>query len=162
VATEDDRPEIKQLAVGALKALGDLSYLMPILTRPGDPVARRAAIAAIRSYIGQGPEAARRVREPLNDEFGAKLGGQAEHMLIGYTPEEAANRDTYPRLVALLSPDQTSIGIRELALDTLKRLTGRDDLGYDPDQPAGKGFEAWNELLRRNELRPLQTRAKAK
>jgi hypothetical protein len=162
VATEDDRPEIKQLAVGALKALGDLSYLMPILTRPGDPVARRAAIAAIRSYIGQGPEAARRVREPLNDEFGAKLGAQAEHLLIGYTPEEAANRDTYPRLVALLSPDQTSIGIRELALDSLKRLTGRDDLGYDPDQPAGKGFEAWNELLRRNELRPLQARPKAK
>ena len=46
------------------------------------------------------------------------------------------------------------MGIRELALDTLKRLTGRDDLGYDPDKPAGKGFDAWNDLLRRNELRP--------
>jgi hypothetical protein len=162
VATEDDRPEIKRLAVEALKALGDLSYLMPILTKPGDPVARRAAITAIRAYMGQGPEAARRVREQLADEFGGKLGAQAEHMLIGYTPEEASNRDTYPRLVALLAPEQSSVGIRELALDTLKRLTGRDDLGYDPDQPAGKGLEAWNDLLRRNELRPLAPRAKAK
>ena len=58
------------------------------------------------------------------------------------------------------------MGIRELALDTLRRLTGRDDLGYDPDKPAGKGFDAWNDLLRRNELRtpnapPRPARAKA-
>jgi hypothetical protein len=160
VATEDERPEVKRLAVGALKALGDLSYLMPIL-KQGDPVARRAALAAIRAYMGQGPEAARRVREQLDEEFGGKLAAQAEHMLIGYTPEEAASRDTYARLVALLAPEQAPAGIRELALDTLKRLTGRDDLGYNPDQPPGKGLDAWNDLLRRNELRPLP-RTKAK
>ena len=44
-AIEDDRPEIKPLAVAALKALGDLSLLMPTLSRPNDPVARRATMA---------------------------------------------------------------------------------------------------------------------
>jgi hypothetical protein len=152
-AIEDDRPEIKPLAVAALKALGDLSLLMPTLSRPDDPVSRRATIGAIRSYMIQGPEASGRVRAALDEEFGADLGGFAQHMLIGFAPDEAARADLYTRLVNLLSPDQSSIGLRELALDTLRRLTGRDNLGYDPDKPAGKGFDAWNDLMRRNELR---------
>jgi hypothetical protein len=152
-AIEDERPEIKPLAVNALKALGDLSLLMPTLSRPNDPVARRATIGAIRSYMVQGPEASGRVRAALDEEFGNDLGGFAQRMLIGFTREEAGKADLYTRLVSLLAPDQDSVGLRELALDSLKRLTGRDDLGYDPDKPAGKGFDAWTDLMRRNELR---------
>ena len=152
-AIEDDRAEIKPMAVAALKALGDLSLLMPTLSRPNDPVARRATIGAIRSYMIQGPEASGRVRAALDEEFGGDLGGFAQHMLIGFAPDEAAKADLYTRLVNLLSPEQESVGLRELALDTLQRLTGRDNLGYDPDKPAGKGFDAWNDLMRRNELR---------
>ncbi len=44
---------------------------------------------------------------------------------------------SYERLVAALGPEQESVGLRELALDTLKQLTGRDDLGYDADHPEG-------------------------
>jgi hypothetical protein len=102
------------------------------------------------------------VRAHLDREFGEDVATLAQKMLIGYSPQEAASRETYAQLVGLLSPDQESVGIRELALDALKRLTGRDNLGYDPDHPGGKGLEAWNELLRRNELRPLSPRAKAK
>ena len=171
-AIDDERPETKNLSVAALKALGDLSLLMPILSRPNDPVARRAAMASIRAYMMQGPDASGRVRAALDEEFGEDLGGVAQHMLIGYTPEEAAKPDLYNRLVGLLAPEQgldgepAPLGIRELALDTLRRLTGRDDLGYDPDKPAGKGFDAWNDLLRRNELRtpiapPRPARTKA-
>ena len=162
-AVEDDRPEVKQLAVSALKAQGELSLLMPILSREGDPVARRRTIEAIRSYMGLGPDAVNRVRGQLDEEFGESVGAVAQRMLVGYSPEEVSKGDIYPKLVALLSADQPSVGIRELALDSLKRLTGRDDLGYDPDHPTGKGLEAWNDLLRRNELRPLAPRpAKAK
>ncbi len=154
-AIDDDRPETKQLAVIALKSLGDLSLLMPILSRENDPVARRATLVAIRAYMMQGPEASGLVRTALDGEFGENLGGLAQHMLIGYTPDEAARPDLYVRLVSLLSPDQPSVGLRELALDTLRRLTGRDDLGYNPDKPGdGKGLDAWNNLLQRNELRP--------
>lgn len=152
-AVDDERPEVKMLVIIALKSLGDLSLVVPNLSRPNDPAARRATITALRAYMAQGPEASARVRAALDEEF-QDLGGFAQHMLIGYTPEEAARPDLYAKLVDLLSPEQASLGIRELALDALKRLTGRDDLGYDPDKPAGRGFDAWRDLLRRNELRP--------
>ncbi len=167
-AIEDEHAETKQLAISALKALGDLSLLMPILSREGDPVARRKTLDAIRSYMSLGPDAAKRVQAQLDEEFGENVGAIAYHMLVGYTPDEVAKGDLYPRLVGLLSSDQPSVGIRELALDTLTRLTGRDNLGYDPDHPSGKGLEAWNDLLHRNELKPLKppavrtTKAKAK
>jgi hypothetical protein len=156
VAIEDERPDIKMLTVQALKGLGDLSMLVPTLARPNDPTARRTTIAAIRDYMTQGPEASDRVRAALVDQFGDRLGGVAYHMLVGFTPDEVAKSDFYPQMVGLLSPDEDAegiIGIRELALDTLKRLTGRDDLGYDPDHPEGKGYDAWNDLMRKNELR---------
>ena len=107
-AIDDERPETKNLSVAALKALGDLSLLMPILSRPNDPVARRAAMASIRAYMIQGPDASGRVRAALDEEFGEDLGGLAQHMLIGYTPEEAAKPDLYNRLVGLLAPSRGS------------------------------------------------------
>ena len=167
-AIEDDRPEMKQLAISALKALGDLSFLMPMLSREGDPEIRRKTIEAIRSYMALGPDAAKAAQEELNEAFGDNVGAIAYHMLVGYSPEEVAKGDISPRLVGLLSPDQPSVGVRELAIQTLERLTGRDNLGYDPDHPSGKGLDAWNDLLRRNELKPLKppalrsTKAKAK
>src|SRR5262249_43220535 len=92
-AIEDERAEIKPLAVAALKALGALSLPMPTLSRPDDPVARRATIGAIRSYMMQGPDASGRVRAALDEEFGADLGGFAHRMLIGFPREEAAKAD---------------------------------------------------------------------
>jgi hypothetical protein len=156
IAIEDERPDIRILTVQALKGLGNIDELITTLSRPNDPTARRATIAAIRDYMTQGPDASGRVRTALEEQFGDKLGGVAYHMLVGYTPDEVAKSDFYSQVVGLLSPDHEAgiIGVRELALDTLKRLTGRDDLGYDPDHPAGKGYDAWNDLLRKNELRP--------
>ena len=147
-AIEDERKEIKDLAIRAMKARGDLSLLMPMLSRENDPAARRLTIDAIRSYMSLGPDAVNRARAQLDEEFGENVGAIAQHMLVGYSPEEVAKGDIYPRLVGLLSQDQPSVGIRELALDTLRRLTGRDDMGYDPDHPMGKGLDAWNDLLR--------------
>jgi hypothetical protein len=161
-ASEDERPEIKQLSITALKALGDLSLLMPILSRKDDPVARKSAMAAIRAYMGLGPEAAGRLRQQLVQEFGDDMAALVEKMLVGFSSEETANPALLGRLVELLSPDQESIGVRELALDTLKRQTGRDDLGYNPDRPEGKGLNAWIDLARRGELRPLPRPARAR
>ncbi|MHB1560269.1 MAG: HEAT repeat domain-containing protein, partial [Isosphaeraceae bacterium] len=164
-ALDDERPEVKQLAVEALGAMGDLSYLMPTLSRPNDPVARRATIAAIHKYMMRGPEASAKVRDELIQLLGDELGEVTHHMLIGYTPEEFARPDLAVLLVGLLSPDHQEdgiVGVRELALVTLRQMTGRDDLGYNPDKPAGKGFDAWNDLLRRNELRPPAPRPNGK
>ena len=161
-ASEDDNADVRQLSIAALKSLGDLSLLMPTLSRAGDPVTRKSALAAIRSYMGFGPDAANRVREQLAEEFGDDTASFVAKMLVGYTPDEASDPKIYERLVAALGPEQQSIGLRELAIDTLKQLTGRDDLGYDPDHADGKGLTAWKELQRQGKLRYAATRAKAK
>jgi hypothetical protein len=160
-ASEDEHAEIKQLSISALKALGDLSLLMPMLSRNDDRITRLSALAAIRDYIGRGPDDAKRALAQLVQEFGKETGSLLGKMLVGFTPEEASKPETYQRLVALLAPEQESIGLRELALDTLKRLTGRGDLGYDPDHPAGKGLNTWNELQHKGELRPVPKAPKA-
>jgi hypothetical protein len=153
-SSEDEHAEIRKLSISALKALGDLTFLTPLLNRPDDRVTRLAALAAIRDYIGRGPDAFKQAMEQLVREFGDETGSILGKMLVGFTPEEAANPETYQRLVKLLPPEQESLGLRELALDTLKRMTGRGDLGYDPDHPEGKGLSTWKELQRKGDLRP--------
>jgi len=161
-AVDNQNPDIRRLSILALKSLGDMSLLMPMLSRKGDPIVRRSALAAIQGYMGLGPDAASRVRDQLVDEFGEETASFVGKMLIGFSPEEAANPQVYEQLVKLLSPEQESIGVRELALDTLKRLTGHDDLGYDPDHADGKGLNAWKDLERQGKLRFAAPRAKAK
>jgi formylglycine-generating enzyme required for sulfatase activity len=68
-------------------------------------------------------------------------------MLVGFSAIEAVGPSVRIRIVSLLSPDEKSVGIRELALSTLTQLTGRDNLGYDPDHPEEKGLVAWRRAL---------------
>jgi hypothetical protein len=162
-AIDDDNPDVRVSAIIALKSLGEMSFLMPILSRKNDPISRRIALDAIRAHMGLGAEAASQVRDQLVEEFGEDTAAFVGKMLIGFSPEEASNPQVYEQLVALLAPEQQSIGVRELALDTLKRLTARsDDLGYNPDHPEGKGYTAWRELQRQGKLRPGAPRPKAK
>ncbi len=152
-ATEDERLGIKSLAIAGIEALGDLSLLMPVLTRKDDPIARRFALGAIRDYMGRSAEAAKDIHDQLVREFGDEKASLVEKMLIGYSEQEASKPELFKQLVVLLSPEEESLGVRELALDTLQRLTGRADLGYSADQPDGEGLSAWKDLLQKGELR---------
>ena len=162
-AVEESNADTKQLAIAALKSMGEMSYLIPLLSRKNDLAVRRRALAAIRSYTALGPEASGKVREQLVEEFGEEKASLAGQMIVGFSPQEAANTQLFSTLVGLLSPSEQSVGVRELALETLMRLTGRTDaLGYDADQPE-KGHSAWLELEREGKLRPAApAKAKAK
>ncbi len=161
-AIDDKRPEIKQLAVAAIKALGDYSLLVPLMSREGDPITRRATIAAIRETMGFSPENATRMRDQLSEEFGDERLSLVQKMLDVHTRAEAANPSQLLQLVALLEPAQDSLGLRELALDDLKRMTGRDDMGYDADHPEGRGLTAWREIARRAEGKSQTGNGKAR
>lgn len=160
-ATENESPATKNAAVFAVKALGDLTFLVPILSRPKDPTARRSATAALREFLAQGPDAVRKLNEPLGEEFGDAPARAIQKLLVGYPPEEAAKRETLERLVDHLSPREPSLAVRELALENLKTITGKADQGYDPENPDDKAVAAWKGLLSRGELRPAARRKTA-
>ncbi len=149
-ALDDEQKDVRRLTIAALGALGDLSMIVPVLSKEQDPTSRRAAATVLRDHLAHGPES------QLLDDLGQEYAATTLKLLVGYTPVEAKENATYATLVKLLSSDD--VGIRELALDNLQSLTGRDTLDYDPDAPEGKGLRAWKDLLRDRELRPQATR----
>ena len=54
LATESESPVTKKLAILAVKALGDLSYVTPLLYRKGDRGARQSTAAALRAFLSRG------------------------------------------------------------------------------------------------------------
>jgi serine/threonine protein kinase/formylglycine-generating enzyme required for sulfatase activity len=151
-ALEDQNTDNKQLSILALKSMGEISHLIPLLSRKDDRAVRRVTLAAIRAYIALGPAAWGEVREQIVAEFGADEASFVGTMLVGFS-SQAARPQLLTWLVSLLSRKEESVGVRELALDTLNELTGRDDLGYDADHPRGNGLSAWIDLERRGALR---------
>ena len=158
LATESESPVTKKLAILAVKALGDLSFVTPILSRAGDPSARQSTAAALRAFLSRGPLAGKQLRASLVEELGDQTGQTVEKLLIGYSRDEAARKETQQRLVEMLSPRDQSLAVRELALDNLKNITGRDDQGYDPDNPDEKGYNAWKSLLNKDEIKAAPKR----
>ena len=153
-ATEDSQDSIRRLAIKGLATLGDLSYVMPLLDRKDAPEIRRATIAALRDFISLGGDAAQQARSQILEEFGETTGPAVEKMLRGYTPADAADLQVLKELVGYLEPETLSVGVRELSIETLTKLTKRDRLGYDPDQPEGPGLANWKKLLNEGKLVP--------
>jgi hypothetical protein len=159
-ATDDSSPDIKRLAIQALKSLAEISYLVPVLNA-NDAFARRRAIRELRAYRALGPIEGGRVRDQLLEVFGADNAPIVEKLLVGFGADEASSPRLFKLLVETLSPEQSAVGVRELALENLKRLTGRDDLGYSADNPDDKGLKAWRDLEAQGKLRATNARGKA-
>ena len=162
-ALEDNGVANKQLSILALKSMGEMSYLMPLLSRKDEPAVRKGACSLQSGRTRRlGPAASGAVREQLVAEFGEEKASVVGKMLVGFSSQEAASPQLLGQLVALLSPEEESVGVRELALDTLKQLTGRESKGIDPDHPEGKGLSTWMDLERQGKLRVAAPRTKAK
>jgi hypothetical protein len=158
-ALADDQKDVRRLAIRALRSVGDLSFVVPLLNRADDPTSRREAIRVLRAALAQGPDAVKAVHDQLLSDLGEEQAKDVERLLIGFTPKEARDEATFTNLVQQLKANY--VGVRELALDNLRTLTGRDDLEYDPDKPEGRGQRAWSDLLRDHELRPAVPVGKA-
>jgi serine/threonine protein kinase len=150
-AVDADDPDVRRVAIQALGAVGDVEMIVPILNDAmTDPATRRVAANVLRSMLAKGGEPAKAVRTELRKVFGEELEDDSEKLLIGFTPEEGKREQTYTELVKLLSTPE--VGTRELALQALMSLTGRDNLEYDPVKPEGRGLKAWHDLLYKKEL----------
>jgi hypothetical protein len=158
-AHDDESKDVRRLSLRALRAVGDLSYITPDLNKPEDPTSRREAIRVLRAALAQGPDSVKAVHDQLERDFGPQHGTTIERLLIGFTAKDARDESTYKALVDQLKA--ADVGVRELALDNLRSLTGRDDLQYDPDKPDGPGLKAWRDLSEHRELRPAAAVSKA-
>jgi hypothetical protein len=150
-AVDGDDPDLRRLAIQALGAVGDAEMIVPVLNNAmTDASTRRAAADILRSMLARGGEPAKAVRDELGKVFGSDLAGPTEKMLVGFTPQEGAQEATQADLVRSLSAPE--LGTRELALESLMSLTGRDNLEYDAAKPEGRGLKAWQDLLHKKEL----------
>jgi hypothetical protein len=151
-ALEDDREPVHELAIKGLGGIGEIGMVVSAMNRPDAAATRRAAIAFLKNYADGGPAAMSTLRQELKNVEGDERAGTVEKLLIGYTPKEARDPETYALLVKLLS--HSEVGVRQLALLNLTALTGRDPLQYDPDKPEGPGLKAWEDLLKSGALVP--------
>ena len=152
-AIEDDEKEIRRLAIAALGATGSLEEVVEVLNQARNPEGRRAAGDVLRAQLALSPTAEKTLGEILTRVGDENYATQVIQLLKGFSSAEAREEKTYDRLVGQLSAGEVSI--RALALENLRALTGRDDLGYQPDAPtAGKGLNDWRELARTRQLRP--------
>jgi hypothetical protein len=158
-ASEDEQKDVCLLAISSLRAVGDILDIVPLINSRGNPFSagrRKATILVLKSYLAQGPDAAKELRTQLQRELGDDQAAAVEKLFVGYTPKEAGEEATYAKLVQYLGTTEPSdVGLRELALENLMELTGRDNLDYDPEKPEGKGLKAWRDLLHNHELKPL-------
>jgi hypothetical protein len=153
-AAGDPNKDVRQLAIASLGALGEagVEEVTSALGSQGDSAVRRAAIRTIRMLGSRGPDMVKAIRDQLLITFGNPQAETVEKLIVGFTPRESVEDATYNKLVQLLS--NSDLAVRELAIDNLQQLTGRDDHGYTADAPEGEGLKKWQELLRKHELRP--------
>ena len=150
-AMDEPQKDVKRMAVHALGSIGAMEQVVEVVNRKEDPTVHRAGVEVLRSGLAQGGEAAKAVREGLIHQYDRPWSDIAEKLLVGYRPEEAKDEATLAKLVDYLASAPVR-GIRELALDNLRSLTGRDSLEYDPETPEGKGLKAWQDLVRKKEV----------
>jgi hypothetical protein len=155
---QGDDPEVAAAAVSALGGMStvdptNLEQVMPLLNAEGSPELRSAAVAVLRRRIARGPEPAEEVRALLR-RFAdpAEEADELDRLLAGFGPEDRGDPDLASALVEDLASPNPSV--RQLAIETLRAITGREALGYDPDRPEGPGLKAWQDLLRSGRLAP--------
>ena len=151
-AMDDPQKDVKRMAVLALGAIGSMDQVVEVVSRKEEASVHRAGIDVLRSGLAQGGESAKAVREALARQYDKPWAEITERLLIGHRPEDVKDEPTMAKLVEYLAT-APGRGTRELALDNLRRLTGRGDgLEYDPDHPEGKGLRAWQDLVRKKEI----------
>jgi len=147
----DERATVRSLSAAALEATDQLDLAMPHLNDPNDPELRQAVMSAVLRRISRGPEVSQETRQLVREYVeGEENASALLWMLLGFPGQEIQQPDFFERLVGLL--DASNPSVRQLAITTLRQLTGRDSLGYDPDEPDGPGRERWENLLGSGEL----------
>ena len=115
------------------------------LTDQASPNLNKSALDALKNTARSGSPATARIVAKLVKEMELEPADQTLLARLLADPELKADLDWKKQLVTLLGHN-TSL-IRQLTIQHLMAIAGRDDMGYDPFDPSPKGIHAWQTWL---------------
>jgi hypothetical protein len=138
-----------QFAVFGLAAINDLERVLQVLNDPMQAEARRAAVLALRHWIGDAPGHDQRVHRFLIEHAGYSKARATTVLQLLHSAFAADDPDTYEILIAYLR--HNNLGVRELAWWHLSRLVPEGvSVPYDPagpDAERARAYAAWKALI---------------
>jgi hypothetical protein len=151
-ATENDKERaaaMTEFAVFGMVAINQLDLVMAALADPNQPAARKAAVVALRHWIGDAPGNDQKLYQFLIDRQDYTRAQASTVLQLLHSPFAASEPDSYEILIAYLRHGK--IAIRELAWWHLSRLVPEDlRAPYDPAAPdaeLAKAQAAWKTLI---------------
>ncbi|WZO96675.1 hypothetical protein EP7_003680 [Isosphaeraceae bacterium EP7] len=155
-AMDDTQKDVRQVAIATLGVLGEWSLMVPSLDKANDPLARTTAIEVLRGRLQGGGPGVEALQAEIMKVFGDEVGEVVQKLLLGFSEAESKADATYTQLVADLNAPE--LAVRQLAVDNLIRLTGRDDMEFDPDKPDATGLKNWQDWLVQRKANPANRR----
>jgi len=150
MATDKEQAHaLAEVAVLGLSALSDMDRVLQALSDAQNAPARRAAVAALRHWIGDAAGRDQRLYQHLIDNHGYTKNQAATLLQLLHNALAPEEPDTYETLIAFLRHEK--LAIRVLAWSQLSSLVPEDiALPYDPAASQAereKAYKAWKELI---------------
>jgi hypothetical protein len=140
---------LAEFSVFGLAALNDIDRVMQALDDPRQAEARKAAVTALRHWIGDAAGRDQRLYQYLTERLRYSKPQSATVLQLLHGALAADDPDTYDTLLAYLRHEKLSI--RELAWRHLLRMVPEDlAVPYDPAATAAeraKAYAAWKEVI---------------
>jgi hypothetical protein len=148
--TNKDRARVmRYLIVHAMQALDEIDNVAEVLATSKHPEMRKAAVVALRHWIGEKEGRDDRLYELLQNEQGYSAKEAATVMQLLHSPFDRDQPETYETLITYLKHNKQAV--RELAHWHLVRLAPiGDDIPFDAAGPAEereKAAAAWKERV---------------
>jgi hypothetical protein len=124
------------------------------LNDPKEKLSWAVYMEELRSAVAQDPDTAAQVRKTFEKQRGADAG-LLYRMLWGYSAADLKNGADKDLVDGL--DRQDSLDFRVMSIWNLQNITGSGNLGYRPEDLAGKRnrpYNAWKERLRQRKIVP--------
>ena len=144
-AVSDKIKAVRDLALNIAVWIDRDDIIVNALTDLGNIELRASAVDAIRKSALLRTGAAPRITMKLAQEL--ELDRDTSRLLNQLLVNPDAKGDLSWKKVLVENLENPSLLIRQLALEHLMKIAARDDMGYKPENPSKKGFEAWQSWL---------------
>lgn len=152
-AQSDSLLSVKKLSLEIALWVGRQDIIISALVEAGNPDLRRSAIESLRIAAEAGDSQVVSIIDKLVDELQLNVTEKPFLATLFVRPGPISQTMPVGNLVATL--EHESVLMRELALEHLMKITGRDSMDFNPDNPMEKAISAWNQWLQsRREVQP--------